>query len=314
MIRIAAWALDMSDAVLTRLVQLGVDCADGMDIPTDDLGVYDLEQAIAIKQRIHSFGLQVNRVSLPYSKEFVDRAGGWEAELERNAASLRVLGEAGYPLVRVGFHYMTDTGAVRGYEGVHRGGYRMRGGTFAGAENPEQASPEVREERWEQVCRAYESMVPIAEEYGLKLMMHPADPPTLDTMFGGLGYHRLIDAFPNPCVGYLYCVGTRAEAGGSALVLDEINNYGRKGRIFEVHFRNVRGSLPTAGAFEETLLDDGDINMFKVLQELRRVGFDGCINPDHIPAVEGDGEGVYQGLSYSIGYLKALLAAETASR
>ena len=87
MIRIAAWALDMSDAVLTRLVQLGVDCVDGMDIPTDDLGVYDLEQAIAIKQRIHSFGLQVNRVTLAYSKDFVDRAGGWDEELERNAHS-----------------------------------------------------------------------------------------------------------------------------------------------------------------------------------------------------------------------------------
>ena len=68
----------------------------------------------------------------------------------------------------------------------------------------------------------------------------------------------------------------------------------------------------TAGGFEETLLDDGDINMFKVLEELRRVEFSGCINPDHIPAVEGDGPGVHQGLSYSIGYLKALLAAQAA--
>ena len=55
MIRLAAWALDMSDAALTRLVQLGVDCADGMDIPSDDRGVYDLEQAVAIKKRVHSF-------------------------------------------------------------------------------------------------------------------------------------------------------------------------------------------------------------------------------------------------------------------
>ncbi len=310
MIRIAAWALDMSDAVLTRLVQLGVDCADGMDIPIDDLGVYDLEQAIAIKQRIHSFGLQVNRVTLAYSKNFVDRAGGWDEELERNAASLRVLGEAGYPVVRVGFHYMTDTGVVRGYEGVHRGGYTMRGGSLAYAENPEQAAPEVREQRWEQVCRAYESMVPIAEEYGTKLMMHPADPPTTDTMFGGLGYHRLIDAFPSPCVGYLYCVGTRAEAGGSALVLDEINNYGRKGRIFEVHFRNVRGSLPTAGAFEEVLLDDGDMNMFRILKALHSVGFDGCLHSDHHPTLEGDDAAVnHMSTAYSIGYMKALLAA-----
>lgn len=52
-------------------------------------------------------------------------------------------------------------------------------------------------------------------------------------------------------------------------VPDEINYYGRKGRIFEVHFRNVRGSLATSGGFEEVLLDDGDINMFKIILELK---------------------------------------------
>jgi mannonate dehydratase len=71
----------------------------------------------------------------------------------------------------------------------------------------------------------------------------------------------------------------------------------------------VRGSLATAGGFEETLLDDGDMNMFKVLLELDRVGYDGCLNPDHIQKLEGDGEHARHGLAYSIGYIKALLAA-----
>ena len=119
----------------------------------------------------------------------------------------------------------------------------------------------------------------------------------------------MLDAFPSKQVGFLYCIGTRAEAGGSALILDEINNYGRKGRIFTAHFRNVRGSLATAGGFEEVLLDDGDMNMFRVLRELHKVGFDGCVNPDHIPTIEGDHGNVSQGLAYSIGYIKALLAA-----
>ena len=109
-------------------------------------------------------------------------------------------------------------------------------------------------------------------------------------------------------MGYLYCCGTRAEAGGSAIVLDEINNYGRKDRIFMVHFRNVRGSLATAGGFEEVLLDDGDMNMFRVLQALDRVGFDGCINPDHHPRLEGDDDGIVA-LGYAIGYIRACLAA-----
>ena len=84
--------------------------------------------------------------------------------------------------------------------------------------------------------------MPIAEAYDIKLAIHPSDIPLPDTPFGTLGFHRVIDAFPSPNVGYLYCCGTRAEAGGLPLVLDEIQNYGRKGRIFMVHFRNVRGS------------------------------------------------------------------------
>jgi mannonate dehydratase len=169
---------------------------------------------------------------------------------------------------------------------------------------------------WERFHHAFQQMVPIAEEYDIQLAVHPSDTPNVDTPFGGLGFHRVIDAFPSKHVGYVYCIGTRADlvalraaAGGSSLVMDEINNFGRKGRIFMVHMRNVRGSLATAGAFEETLLDDGDLNMFKVLCELQKVGFSGCINPDHIPMIPGDTAIKSAGWAYSIGYLKALLAA-----
>jgi mannonate dehydratase len=107
----------------------------------------------------------------------------------------------------------------------------------------------------------------------------------------------------------MYCCGTRAEAGGLPLVLDEIHNYGRQGRLSTLHFRNVRGSFSTAGGYEEVLLDDGDMNMFKIIQGLKDVGFDGCLNADHIPSLEGDGEKAFQGLAYSVGYMKALFAA-----
>ena len=159
----------------------------------------------------------------------------------------------------------------------------MRGESVAQAEDG--SGPPSMEEldfAWQRICTAYERLVPIAEEYDAKLAMHPSDTPNPDTPFGGLGFHRLIDAFPSRSVGYLYCCGTRAEAGGSSLVLDEINNYGRKGRIFHVHFRNVRGSLATAGAFAEVMLDNGDMNMFRILRALHEVGFDGCLNPDSL--------------------------------
>jgi mannonate dehydratase len=46
------------------------------------------------------------------------------------------------------------------------------------------------------------------------------------------------------------------------------------------------------------------MNMFKLILELDKVGFDGCLNPDHIPNIEGGG-----GLAYSVGYIKAMFAA-----
>ena len=250
-VRISYGLSDLSVPNLKRFSQLGVDCVDfgsGDSWPgVKEQGFPDLDAVLQARKLIRSYGMDINRVTLPDVTEryFLDQEGG-EKDVENTVNALRVFAEAG---------------------------------------------------------------VPIADETGIKLAMHPSDIPMPDTPFGGIGYHRIIDAFPSKQVGYLYCCGTRAEAGGQPLILDEIHNYGRKGRIFMVHFRNVRGSLATAGAYEEVHLDDGDMNMFRILQALNDVGFDGCINPDHIFAIEGDGEVPYQGIAYSVGYIKALLAA-----
>ena len=292
MIRIAVWAQNLSDSYLRKVTQLGADCIDGIEVPMEpEKGYFDLDELLKIKKRVCSWGLDINRVSLPpLSEKFMKDHEGADEELDNCCKSLQVLGEAGAPLARVIFANDTFPWMNKRYEAVHRGGYLQRGESLALAEDKSPPPPlEELEFWWQRLCVAYEKLVPVAEEYGVKLMMHPSDTPNADAPLGSLGFHRIIDAFPSRCVGYLYCCGTRAEAGGSSLVLDEIHNYGRKGRIFEVHFRNVRGSLATAGGFEEVLLDDGDMNMFKIMLELRRVGFDGCVNPDHYPRLEGDG-------------------------
>lgn len=320
MIRISVWHGDLSDQYLRLVTQLGADCIDfgrGEFWPgVKEQGYPDVAKVKEIRRRIRDFGLDINRVTLPdITQPVMDGEVDMQVAKDNSCRALEAFAEAGVTIARQRFSGDTFPGQVVRYRAVHRGGYRSRGESMGMAkEPPPTPTQEELDAWWERFLDIYGALVPIAEEADIRLAMHPSDSPHVDTPFGALGYHRIIDAFPSRHVGYLYCCGTRAEAGGSALILDEIHNYGRKGRLFTLHMRNVRGSLATAGAFEETLLDDGDINMFKVLQELRRVGFDGCINPDHIPAVEGDGEGVYQGLSYSIGYLKALLAAETASR
>ena len=332
---------DLSDSYLRFVTQLGVDCIDfgsGVWMPgVAEQGYPDLDKVLQLRRRLQSWGLDFNRVTLPdITEDFMLDRDDAECELDNTANAMRVFAEAGVPIARQRMEGDTFNHLLRGYRSVHRGGYLGSGHTkLNGRPHPASAEelramrvhvwdatstepPEAEElERWwEHFTRVYERLVPIADETGIKLVMHPSDVPLPDAPFGGLGFHRIIDAFPSPNVGYLYCCGTRAEAGGLPLVLDEIHNYGRKGRIFMVHFRNVRGSMATAGAYEETALDDGDMNMFKIIQALDSVGFDGCINPDHIPTIQGDyadgmtGDQVsYQGLAYAVGYIKALLAA-----
>ena len=310
--KISVWNEDLSERYLRQVTQLGaeyIDFGSGAWFPgVEEQGYPDLDAVIGARRKVRSYGLDINRVTLPdVGADFMAGRSKGDRDLENACNALRVFAEAGCPLARQRFAGDTFGHMMARSTTPHRGGYLGRAETLV---RPSPAVPgrEALDSWWERFRLVYDALVPIAEETGIRLAMHPSDVPNQDTPFGGIGLHRVIDEYPSPCVGYLYCCGTRAEAGGSAIVLDEINNYGRKGRIFMVHFRNVRGSLATAGGFEEVLLDDGDMNMFRVLQALDKVGFDGCINPDHHPRLEGDDGGVVA-LGYAIGYIKACLAA-----
>jgi mannonate dehydratase len=320
---------DLSDMELRQLCQLGVDCIDlgkGSSFPgVKEQGYPDLDRLLALRRRVRSFGLDLNRVTLPdLTDRFMNNLPGSERELENAVQAVRVFGEAGLPIVRQRFAGDTVPVLTTGYRAYQRGGAAARGDSLGLTQRATvMPGSAEREAWWGRFCAAFRALVPAAEEAGVKLTIHPSDTPNHHTAFGGLGMRRVIDAFPSSSVGYVYCIGTRAEEGGSSLVLNEIEYYGRTGRIALVHFRNVRGSLPTAGAFEEALLDDGDLNMFRILLALRKVGYSGCINPDHIPQLEGDQVDLdpnwaYSGIgwkpsgigwAYSIGYIKALFAA-----
>jgi mannonate dehydratase len=333
-LRIAVGGGDLTDRTLKRLTQLGVDCVDVAVAETTpgmaENGSPDLDELLKITKRIKSWGLGLNRCSLPaVTERFLTDQEGGEEEVERAVEALRVYAEAGFPIIRPVLMGDQFNHLAKFTESVHRGGYKTRGLSMTqpaghdltdekafrfswwprvmGTEHP---SPEQLADWWAHFCRLYERLVPEAEERGVKLAMHPSDIPLPDTPFGSLGYHRIIDAFPSRSVGYLYCCGTRAEAGGMPLLLDEIHNYGRKGRIFMVHLRNPRGTFPITGAFEEALLDDGYGDMFTILKALEDVGFDGCVNPDHYYPIEGDSAtDKEQSLAYAVGHLKGLLAA-----
>ncbi len=322
---------DLTETDLKQLSQLGVDYIDfgnGSSFKgVKEQGYPDLDVLLKLKKRLQLWGLDINRVTLPnITQAYMKQREENEKEVEHSLQAIQVFGEAGIKIVRQRFEGDTFSGVTKSYPALQRGGAYGRGESIHFNKSPELTRTiEEHDAWWDSFSEAYQRLVLKALDHDVNIAMHPSDTPLPGTPFGSLGYHRIIDQFPNKNVGYVYCVGTRAEAGGTPLVLDEINHYGRKKRIFLVHFRNVKGTLPTAGAFEEAILDDGDMNMFKVLLELRKVGYDGCINPDHVPLMGEDKPDLNSnwknsnigwttssiGFAYSVGYIKAMLAALT---
>jgi len=321
----------LTDDYLGWLSAIGVDSIDmgSFDaLPSArELGYPDLGELLKMRRRIRTFGLDINRTSLPTVDKFMMGEAGGEGQVVCAEKTLKVLGEARIPIARPTFALSSgswpEAHQEPHWEGLakqHRGGYAMRHMDLRlmrkQLEEKPEAMPEglssmlsLSDKFWSRFKEYYGRIIPISEEYGVRIAMHPSDAPLSDTPFNGLGIHRIIDFFPSRYSGLLYCVGTRHEEGGTQLVLDEINYYGRKGKIFLVHFRNVRSSLAASESFEEVLLDDGDMNMFQILLALHKVGYDGCLNPDHMPHWDGDSPDRRQAWSYSVGYIKALLAA-----
>jgi mannonate dehydratase len=167
---------------------------------------------------------------------------------------------------------------------------------------------------WESLEGMLDELLPVAEEAGVVLAMHPDDPPLSD--FRGLarimnsidGFDRLLQLASSPSNGICFCQGTFAEM--NADIVAAIERFGSA--IKYVHFRDVRG---TATQFCETFHDNGPTDMVAAMNAYQRVGFDGPIRPDHVPQLVGeyDGEPGYTmlGRLFAFGYMRGLIQAAT---
>ena len=167
-----------------------------------------------------------------------------------------------------------------------------------------------QQEIWDNYSYFIKAVTPVAEEEGIRIGIHPDDPPV--PVLGGVprcifgnfeGYKRAFEIANSPNIGMCLCCGTWDE-GGKLMgrdVLETIHYFGSRGKIFKIHFRNVSAPLPH---FVETFVDDGYVDMYKVMRALREVNFNGVMIPDHIPEMIGGGRA---GTAFSIAYMKALL-------
>jgi len=170
------------------------------------------------------------------------------------------------------------------------------------------------ERLWENLKYFLDAIVPVAEKANVKLAMHPADPPLSSIrglpliMHSIESFQKLLDLVPSPVNGLTLCQGNFTLM--TADLPGVIRRFGGQGKIFFVHFRDVRG---TPEKFVETFHDDGQTDMLQCMKAYRDTGFEGVLRPDHVPTMEGDSndQPSYSavGRLFAIGYIKGLRQA-----
>jgi mannonate dehydratase len=269
----------------------------------------------ATQERFARHGLRIYSSVHPAYRSLEIQLGrpGRDKDIETYRTFLRDLGRLEIPVASYDFH-PANTYTTRN---VERRGYLAREfdlNDFRTKVEKQRFEREYSaEEIWDNYAYFMKAVLPVAEEAGVKLALHPDDPP-LAKMNGVAkifthyeGYRRAEQiAASSPNWGLTFCVGTWAEGGDrmGKSVLEMIRDFGRRGKIFEVHFRNVTSPLPK---FVETFPDDGYLEMYQVMKALREVRFNGAAEPDHVPRLAGDQGLLRAGTAYCLAYMRALL-------
>ncbi|MBI4873499.1 MAG: mannonate dehydratase [Acidobacteria bacterium] len=300
-----------SDDELLFLKQVGLRWV-RLEYGAQDPGVDALGK---VQKRFASFGIGLYGAVHDSYRSLKIQLGqpGRDQDIETYRTFLRSCGKLGIRVAPYDFHpgntYTTSM--------VERRGYRARQFDL------EEFRSRVEKQRFERKYSADEiwatytyfvkAALPVAAEAGVKMALHPDDPP-LAEMNGVAklfidydGYRRAEQiAAGSPAWGIRLCVGTWAE-GGRAMgrdVFEMIRDFGGRGKLHDVDFRNVTATLPR---FVETFPDDGYLDMYAVMKALRQVRFSGSAVPDHVPELAGD-KGIRKaGTAYCIASMRALL-------
>ena len=168
----------------------------------------------------------------------------------------------------------------------------------------------MHEQLWNRLERFLEELLPVAEQAGVRLAAHPDDPPMPfmrqqpRLVYQQSMYQRLIDIAPSPSNMLEFCLGTLAEMTEGDLYAT-VEQYSSQKRLAYVHFRNVSGKVPH---YHETFIDDGDIDMLRILAILHRNQFDGVLIPDHSPQMACAAPW-HAGMAHTLGFMKAAIMA-----
>ncbi len=290
------------------------------------------------KTRAHGLVLEaIENVPVHFYHKAMLGQPGRDEQIENYRATVRHVGRAGIPIL--GFHFMPNSVWRTERLAPGRGGagctkfdmaivdqarsvddLRQYLPTSLGRQT---AMPLARpgevlfteDQMWANYEYFIKAVLPVAEEAGVHLALHPDDPPV--PMLGGVArlfykpenFKRAWALNPtSDAWGLDLCLGCCSEMGGKAAVREMIEFFGPRGRIFYVHFRDVQGVVPN---FQECFLGEGNFDPAEVILLLKRSGFTGFLLDDHSPHMEGDSDWNHRGRAHAIGYMQGLMQMES---
>jgi mannonate dehydratase len=314
----------VDEAAMRRVKQLGVNdvLTGGPRIPwqEDDLRKFSTD--------LKAGGLTLGNLMIAGFPKTLYGRPGRDEEIENVRQSIRVAGKVGLPVVEYNFYahrlvegYYAETG---------RGGAGLTSFDYDRVKDLPPLSEEGAhnlEEMWSNITYFLKAVIPVAEESGVRLALHPNDPPAplsrgSQQIMGCVeGWKRLIDIVPSKCNGITFDCGVTREMGHDPV--EVCRYFGSRAVINHVHYRNVRVQRPNE-KYTEVFIDEGVNDMFAVMKELVRQKYSRLVYPEHPRAIDYDrerpdfkpyypGGGGYAALAFNVGYTRAMIQAALAS-
>lgn len=277
------------------------------------------EQVKGIKGRYEAAGLEIIGVeSAPVSFERIKLGlDGRDEEIQNFVNAIQALSQAGIKMIC--YNWMAGLGWTRTNQRVpDRGGALTSEFDLRAAEQMgETKHGKVSEEKiWDNLVYFQKAVIPVAEKFGVKMALHPDDPPI--SPLRGIGriltsaenYRKAMDIVPSPVNGITFCQANFRLMGEDIYALAK--EWCDQEKIFFVHLRDVEG---TKEHFRETFHDNGPTDMARMLRIYGGCGYDLPMRPDHAPMMEGDDAGQTSGYGVigkvlAFGYMMGLMKAQ----
>jgi mannonate dehydratase len=284
--------------------------------------LWSIEELRRIRREIEAAGLvleAVENLDPAHWHDILLDGPKYRQQIENVKTIIRRMGEAGIPVLGYNFSLAGVAGRLTSRSG--RGGAitvvmdgpadevpvpkGMVWNMIYDQNAPLGSQPSIsHEELWRRLERFLQEVVPVAEQSGVRLAAHPDDPPMPTIrcqprlIYQPHMYQRLIDIVPSNCNALELCVGTTAEMTEGD-VYDTVERYSRQGKIAYIHLRNVIGKVPH---YREAFIDEGEVDIVRILSILKRNNFDGVIIPDHTPQMSCSGPW-HAGMTHTLGFV-----------